>query len=193
MLFRTIPKIISGELRVPDAEIIVEDDLDELLKIIKSALDSLYINEAYLIEQEVHERSLVFRFGLYFYKRLEKLQNFSKLDLDIEYNRDLVSSANKDPKRTYEHPNGIFPDLILHKRGNNNNNILVLEFKTQWSKEKNFQDLDKLKELTSPNQKYHYTLGISIVLGKKRDKCNFVYVRDGEISESHLVLNKGDL
>lgn len=166
--------------------------MDELIVLISGALDSLYKNEAYLIEQEVHERSLVFRFGLYFHKCLEESPKFSKFDLDIEYNRDLVSSKNKDPKRTQDHPKGIFPDLILHKRGNNYNNILVLEFKTNWN-ENPSDDVKKLKELTSPNQKYHYNLGISIVLGKTREQCKFVYIKDGEILESSLILSKGGL
>jgi len=193
MIFRIIPILIYSELLALNGKNTFEENWDEkeLILLVNKALDDLYNNDSYLIEKNVHERSLVFRFGLYFNKNLEKSQKFSKLDLDIEYNRDLVSSTNKDPKRTKEHHNGICPDLILHTRGTRNN-ILVLEFKTHWSDE-NSADLDKLKELTSPNQQYHYQLGISIVFGKKRDDCDFVYVRDGEISKSHLVLKKGEL
>ena len=38
-------------------------------------------------------------------------------------------------KKLPSFPNGTFPDEILYKRGSNDNNILVMEFKTYWNKD----------------------------------------------------------
>ncbi|MDR4509388.1 MAG: hypothetical protein MRJ65_14375 [Candidatus Brocadiaceae bacterium] len=149
--------------------------MTELISIINEALDLLYKNDGDLIQRRVHERSLVFRFGLYFNDLLKKSPEFSKLDLDFDYNRNM-----EDAKRTQKHPQGIYPDLILHKRCSNKHNILALEFKTHWNPG-NFDDIDKLKELTLPNQQYRFQLGISIVLGQERNLCTFMYLRKGRV------------
>ncbi|HIJ06383.1 hypothetical protein [Methanocalculus sp.] len=189
MILRSLPKLIFSDLLVLDAENNLELNWDEmeLILFIKKALDDLYDNDSHLIKIKAHERSLVFRFGLYFNDLLIEKSYFSGFDLDFDYNRD-----RNNPKRLKNDHNRIFPDLILHKRGNNNNNILVLEFKTHWN-ENNSDDLNKLKELTSPKQQYHYKLGISIVLGEKSEQCKFVYVKAGKILKNLLILSKGGL
>jgi len=147
--------------------------MTELITIVNYALDTLYENDAELIQQKVHERSIVFRFGLYFNDLLKKSQDFKKYDLDFDYNRSI-----EDTKRTRSRPEGIYPDLILHKRGSNDRNVLALEFKTHWNSDSS-DDIDKLKELTSSDQQYRFQLGISIVLGQRRNQCTFTYLRRG--------------
>ena len=59
----------------------------------------------------------------------------------------------------------MIPDIILHKRGNNDNNIIVIEFKGWWSDVKSQKDdIYKLKELVDPYGKYKYQYGYSIIL-----------------------------
>jgi hypothetical protein len=145
----------------------------ELISIVKKALDELYQGDADLLDRQVHERSIVFRFGLYFYELL-KNSSYSKLDLDFDYNRNMC-----DSKRTPRFPDGIYPDLILHKRRSNRDNILALEFKTYWNKSHE-TDIYKLRDLTNPQQQYRFKLGIAIILGKRREKCLFTYVQNGE-------------
>ncbi len=58
---------------------------------------------------------------------------------------------------------GIRPDIILHERENDENNILAIEFKK--FETTNFEsDYEKLKELTNPNGDYKYKLGVFIQL-----------------------------
>lgn len=128
----------------------------ELKFIVEEALNMLYEYDYHLIENKLHEQCMVFRFGLYFHKLIQKTI-YADFDLDLEYNKNINNS-----KYTKHNSNGIRPDLILHERGNNENNILILEFKkTERSRKK---DINKLEDLTSITQGYKYSLGGSILL-----------------------------
>ena len=79
-----------------------------LLGIVWDALNKVYDEHMYLIENRVSERSIVFWFGIYFYE-LIKETSFSEYDLDVEYNRNL-----REAKKTRHFKHGTYPDLILH-------------------------------------------------------------------------------
>ena len=71
------------------------------------------------------ERGIVFRFGIYLDKL--KLPVLHEYDIDVEYDR------NIDCKKCVPGwENGCYPDIIIHKRGTNTDNLLILEFKTWW-------------------------------------------------------------
>ena len=141
----------------------------ELLKeAIDVALKTLYEKDKYLItnhndrienESHVSERGIVFRFGIYFQNELQK--DFSEYNLDAEYNRDICAK-----KTLPEYPNGSYPDLILHKRGDNRFNLLVMEFKTWWNSDIS-RDEEKLKAFMDKNGEYNYEYGASVILGKE--------------------------
>ncbi|WP_297453106.1 hypothetical protein [Persephonella sp.] len=142
---------------------------ENLIELVKKALDKVYQEQKYLIENRVHERSIVFWFGIYFYELL-KNSEFKGYDLDFEYNRNF-----DDVKRTEHSVNGTYPDIILHKRGSNEYNLLAIEFKTWWSDKKQFKDdIRKLKDFINPNGKYRYKLALFVILGK--DKPNIEYI-----------------
>ena len=54
--------------------------LDEL---IESALDKLYKQDIYLLEHEVHERTIVFRFGHYLQNLMDETEAFRDYYLDF--------------------------------------------------------------------------------------------------------------
>lgn len=142
----------------------MEDSNKPLIRIlIEKALDKLY-NEEYNslislnLEEHVGERACVFRFGIYFNQILKRYKQFKGYNLDCEYNRNC-----NEPKRNKD-GNLIVPDIILHKRGNNDDNFVVIEFKGWWSKESKEKDIIKLNELVDPNCLYKYRYGYSIVL-----------------------------
>ena len=81
-----------------------------------------------------------------------------KYDLDAEYNRDIDMI-----KRLPGWPNGCYPDLILHKRGNNQNNILIIECKGWWSSEEAIQnDREKIMQFLH-SERYQYLFGLQII------------------------------
>ena len=140
------------------------NDRTSIKRLIEKALDKLYkedYNSLICLNHEKHvgERACVFRFGIYFNQILKREKQFKGYNLDYEYNRNY-----DDPKRR-NNGNLMIPDIILHKRGNNDNNIVVIEFKGWWSDVKSQKDdIDKLKELVDPYGKYKYQYGYSIIL-----------------------------
>ena len=108
---------------------------DEVKRAVNEALRRFYLNDRYLIDKDVNERSLTFRLGFYLQ------QIFSGWDVDCEFNRNCV--VGNDPKRVHGWRNGdrsmknIFPDIIIHRRGTKCN-LLVIE-----AKKKNAETQDK--------------------------------------------------
>lgn len=139
----------------------------ELFKLVNNALKRVYKHHEYLIKNQVHERSIVFWFGVYFYELLQhKEKEYAEFNLDFEYNKN-----HSNPKKTENFPDGTYPDILLHKRGSNEHNLLIIEFKTWWSPD-NSRDLMKLKDFTRPDGKYKYKCGLSIIFGK--DKATII-------------------
>lgn len=129
--------------------------IEELKGMVDEALHRLYHQDPELIEFAVNERSVVFRFGLYFAELLPK-SSFSSYNLDCEYNRNMGK-----PKRTKNFPDGVIPDVLLHRRNSNEENILVLEFKGYWNKADRENDHKKIIDFTSQDEdnQYKYALG----------------------------------
>lgn len=127
--------------------------------LIEAALSLLYKNDKHLIDIHANERSIVFRFGYYFQNLLSMHCEYKEYFLDLEYNRD-----GEDPKKTANHQNGIYPDVILHKRGDNNDNLLVMEFKGHWNNEGQEKDKSKILDLMNPNGEYEYKKGYTVLL-----------------------------
>lgn len=152
-----------------------QNQINLLNVLIEQTLDHLYNNDLYLIQNEVHERTIVGRFVIYFQQLLDNSE-FNNLNLDIEYNKN-----HSDPKRTVNFPNGTYPDLILHKRGSNENNICIFEFKTWWNSHTN-GDLKKLKDFTRQTDNYRYGIGFSILLNLNRQTVQKVMIKNGEVS-----------
>ncbi len=172
-----------------DCDTLVEENSNCISKTlwsyVQKALNRLYKDDMHLINNtpyyhcvngnhHVGERSIVFRFAHYLLELLEKDKEFSDYQLDCEYNRNGINR-----KTLPSFPNGVYPDIILHRRGNNDNNILVMEFKTYWNSDIS-GDIEKLKELTAPDKGYKFALGLSIVITKTRSKVMITPVVNGK-------------
>ena len=159
-------------------------DKNTIEKILNAALDELYEKDQKLIFNEqfkgnrTHchssERSIVHKYAIYFEKLIiNELSNNCEYCVDVEYNQNIDRL-----KILTSRPNGAYPDMILHKRGTNDHNILVAEFKTWWNKDKKELDKDikKLEDFLAQKGEYRYDYGVSIILGKKREdvQINFI-------------------
>ena len=145
------------------------DEYSSIKTLVERALIKLYKQDSYLIvnhprgnlqDYHVSERGIVFRFGIYFQELLAETP-FSQFNLDVEYNRNMY-----EKKMLPSFANGTFPDLILHKRGSNDQNILILEFKTWWNN-KTTDDEKKITQFIDITGGYRYRIGASIVLNQK--------------------------
>lgn len=147
--------------------------MDDIMEIVWLALCRVYDEQIYLINNRVSERSIVFWFGIYFHELMQGTE-FESLDIDVEYNRNF-----QDAKRTENFERGTFPDFILHERGSNENNILIIEFKPWWNAGTD-DDIIKLGDFTATLSGYNYDIGLSILLGQESPTC--IVVEDGEVS-----------
>ncbi len=141
--------------------------IEQLKHLLHSAVSAAYA-EPKLIKKsngenrKGNEQTIAFRVGIHLHELL-KCTEYSHLNLDCEYNK-----HGDDPKRSKE-KDIIRPDLIIHSRGNDCKNILVVEFAGWWKEsEKIKEDHKKLKELTNPNPNgsYRYKLGVLVVIGE---------------------------
>lgn len=126
--------------------------------------------ERFLLEQDLNERTISHKLAEYFNFA------FSGYDVDCEYNRMDGEKADKEyvAKRLDLTLNDIpsdstvFPDIIVHKRGNNNDNYLVIEIKKKKfanhlkkASDEKYSDFDKRKLLEYTKQ-LNYQWGIYI-------------------------------
>ena len=142
-------------------------------------------NEKLIIQNYINERTIV-------HKLAEYLQNeFPYLNVDVEYNRNLEFGKEK-PKYAYiideeyknlipklselhnhydcfrEHVKQIttYPDIIVHERGTNNHNILIIEVKKNNNNSDWALDEAKLEVFTTPqsNGGYGFMLGMHLII-----------------------------
>lgn len=157
---------------------------DEIMKMVEMTLDEVYKNEEYIFVNDVCERNLVFHFARYFYHVYEKYNGEKNYSIDCEYNRNRSSfNERKYKELVYDgKKHKIYPDVILHQRGSNDNNILAIEFKkyNNINNKEREKDFMKLEALTDRKLAYKYKLGLFIVLGKARGKVKIYKFKDGK-------------
>ena len=148
-------------------------DRDRLSSDILSALSRVYEEDRELLSDniDVCERSLMNRFTHYFMDCVECSKDgfYKGLHVDGEYNRHIHNPKLLEGKL-------IFPDVIVHKRGTDDRNLCVIEFKKSLKDGDNPKNVDenkrnkrlcndiaKLKELTRSKGEYRYEWGVHII------------------------------
>ena len=151
--------------------------IQEIQKKVHIAIGVLFKNDAFLLENEVHERSIA-------HKLAEYLQDeFPDWHVDCEYNR--KGRDGKILKGIHEcfeqrKTDRIFPDIIVHIR-NTDKNLLVIEIKPNVNSDA--CDVKKLELLTKPDNGYEYKLGLYLSFnGLNRPIIE--WFKDGERYES---------
>lgn len=149
---------------------------------VKRAIDKLIENDEFLLQNDVYERSITHKLAEYLQ------QEFIYWTVDCEYNRNMDGEDVNDRKKRLKvlkqikHNNDkykdtdiegttIYPDIIIHQRGYNNTNLLVIEVKKSNSNiaTKDY-DIHKLEELTKKPYKYKNTLFIEFHVGDEYKK-----------------------
>jgi hypothetical protein len=103
-------------------------DPEEVRKSVEKALRMVAENDQRLLENDLGERCIASRLAMY-------LQQGPEHSVDVEYNRDGVVPKMLDlPEDCANHRNEdgqalVVPDVIVHRRGHDGRNILVLELK----------------------------------------------------------------
>lgn len=138
----------------------------------------------------IGERSMAFRIGHYMANTIEPILLRHGLNIDCEYNRHLHDVKELDGSR-------IIPDLLVHQRLVDQNNLMIFEFKkgytTGGSRKKERgknRDWEKLKGLTHPENDYHYQYGVYVELNEA--KVHAAIFRDGRLhcNADYLIHDK---
>lgn len=173
---------------------------------LEKAIDRLFVNDFYLIQNIAHERSITHMLA----RHLVNL--FPDYDIDCEYNLDITNLKGRYAKRKEIQvlidelenikknikdspdksineygeiivPLNIYPDIIIHKRGTNKLNTLIIELKKSTNDDTNSIKLDDLKLKAYTSQRLQYRLGANITLSVgnvfDRNKTKIVYYKDG--------------
>lgn len=166
-----------------------------LAEAILEAFSKLYIYDKDLISRptkyenndvglyhHVGERAIVFRFAYYLQQVLDEKKLFFEYNLDCEYNRN-----GSKPKRLNSLEQNVYPDLIIHQRGSNDMNLLVMEFKTYWNN-KQKHDIEKIKVFLENNEidSYNYKYGIAVLINKSSVNLKLID-KDNQIFEDNRV------
>ncbi len=143
------------------------------------ALSNFITNEKFLLQNNLNERTLTAKLSCY-------IQNsFPDFDVDCEYNR-MTDGKKYDTKkldynpsklRTRNNdPNPVLPDIIIHKRGDNSQNFVVIEAKKYSNTDNNSRktDFDKLKAFTDKD-KLNYQFGFFIEFDEESISCFKIY------------------
>ncbi len=154
-------------------EMIIPDEL--LIDLLKKSVAECYNKDKHLIEKSMEQASVA-RIFYYMQNLINNDECFACL---IEYNLDCEYNKNGQHIKATPHcKNGTRPDMILHKRGTNNHNLLIVEFKSaKGLKRKVHNDLIKLEDFTSPYI-YNYHLGVFVKLF--REKPEYVFFKKGK-------------
>ena len=122
----------------------------DIEKAIVKAVELVLKHDIFLLENAANERSVAHKLAEY----LTPL--FPEYHVDCEYNRHGIDVKEIERSRR------IYPDIVIHRRNTDDNNLLVVEVKTNQSTDDN--DILKLERLTAADGAFHYFLGAAIDL-----------------------------
>ena len=167
---------------------------------IKIAIDTLFSNDAWLLEKDLNERSITHKLAEY----MQPL--FSEFNVDCEYNGNVLENNDRKQIKVlkeellkkyiklnkkeinetdYEFAERlVFPDIIVHKRGEYECNLCVIEVKKSTSKVS--AEFDKIKLQAYTNDRFgnnlKYELGVFIEFMKNTNDlgCKINYFSNGK-------------
>lgn len=167
--------------------------INEILEKIDKAITQLLENDIDILKRGLNELNLSGHLTKYL------IPQFEKFDVDAEYNGDKLKHNDRKaleiaknrmiemgvkPNETNNYK--LTPDIIIHRRNTNAENLVVIEIKKDSNSKQNKDfDLLKLEHLTIdriPNQ-YNYKLGVALILGTKNNAGDYEikYFQNGNL------------
>jgi hypothetical protein len=133
----------------------------DFLPFLENALGELISKEDKIIERKLYEVCINHKFANYLNNEVKKSNNFNWLEVDLEYDK------NYDKKKeifTVKGKEPIRPDILIHKRKDNYNNMVAIECKKNYMNKK---DKTKLLKLLHDPFNYCLTCWLSYLPGEK--------------------------
>lgn len=171
-------------------------------KIIKKLINAISIfidNEKFLLENELNERTITHKLAIYIEKE------FSEYDVDCEYNKmikwysqeELITKKLKLPKKGISSDDlkatVVYPDIIIHKRWNNDDNFLIIEVKKEdyanddYNDDMTYKKFDKIK-IKAYMKDLNYQYWLYLEFNWTSYIWNFYYKEKVEILSINLPL-----
>ncbi len=129
----------------------------EIKEKVETGLDQLFKIDSFLLEKSVNERTISARLHLYL------TEFFPKHMVDCEYNKHsqhdqkiLMGIKECSEKKKSDL---VIPDIIIHTRDTDEDNLLVIEIKKDGTDE---CDIKKLEKFTDQSGIFRYKLGLFI-------------------------------
>ena len=154
----------------------MEETEESIWERVETALDKLREQDAFLLENNVNERSISHKLATY----LQEV--FVGWNVDCEYNRNHDNSrlikelirTVRDSGPDDEHARTVFPDIIVHRRGEPVN-LLVIEIKKSTNPDRDASNKDKEKlEAYKRQLGYQRALFLTLYTGadfRKHEQC----------------------
>ena len=154
---------------------------------IEVAIQIFLKNDSYLISENLSERCITHKLATY----IQTL--FLDYNVDCEYNRNineikglklvkdelkslgLLTKKELDEDENYFINRYVYPDIIIHKRGSNADNLCIIEVKKDNS-ELEYKKYDKLKlDAYTNDDSLKYSVGVFIEFFIREKKTNEMY------------------
>ena len=160
----------------------LEKDIKEKFK---AALKRLYEKEGDLLElsegcsesDHAGEQAIMFMVAHHLQNLLDGDIKYKGYRVDCEYNRHIADIKRVD---------GIIrrPDIIVHQRKTDSNNLLVVEVKGYWNPNTG-EDIEKLEKFTDQSGEYRYSLGVSVIIAREYKDLDkgIIWVKNGKEEE----------
>jgi len=166
-------------------------DINEITERLDNAIKQLLERENNILKRGLNELNL----NGHLTKYLTPL--FEGYDVDPEYNGDIAKIRDRKEldiakgrmeeigiNPSQDNVYSLTPDIVIHTRNTNENNLLVLEIKKDSNSIKNKEfDLLKLEHMTIDymGNHYNYRLGVAIVFGTRVNAGTFTmqYFQNG--------------
>jgi hypothetical protein len=132
------------------------------------AISKLFERDGKLLALDAAERAIAVQIAHHL------RPHFDGFDIDVDYNRmgDAPKTVAHDDK-----PERVYPDIIVHTRGDNTANVLVIEIKKDTNREPKDRDIRKLRAYLRELD-YRHALFLRFGTGKSAGtvlECEWIY------------------
>ena len=167
----------------------VDYTFEQIVDKVNEALNEFYTEDSDLLDRDVNERSITHRFAVY----LEQFFPEWDYHIDCEYNRNYrepkylglepedIKFLNNNLQSNDTEARTVYPDIIIHRRNYNDQNLLVIEAKKEKPSTKaESLDIRKLRAFTNltDGNPYKYQWGLHVIFEK--DSPRLKWFENGE-------------
>ncbi len=141
------------------------EELEEARDYLERAVARVLREDCHLLLVDVSERCIAARLAMYLN------EYFVDCDVDVEYNRDsaavkrlhgMIESCTRD-RDGENQARAVLPDVVVHRRGCNDSNLLVIEMKKK-NRRANQTDMECARQrIRAFRAQLHYKMGALVV------------------------------